>query len=91
MQVITTTATAPKTHGAVLKPSISHFDSLPASGLVDDKTVASVLSCSRNTVWRKSRFGEGGFPKPIKVGPKTTRWQVGAIRAYLASLQPAAA
>jgi len=77
---------APKVHGATIKPSISNFDSLPASGFVDDKTVASVLGCSRNTVWRKARYGEGGFPKPVKVGPKSTRWQVGAIRAFIDSL-----
>ncbi|MER2555656.1 MAG: AlpA family phage regulatory protein [Thauera sp.] len=71
---------------APLKSSIVNFDSLPASGLVDDKTIAGVLGCSRNTVWRKARTEEGGFPKPIKVGPKTTRWRVGAIRAYLASM-----
>ena len=69
---------------STLKPSVSHFDSLPASGLVDDKTVAGVLGCSRNTVWRKAKAGD--IPSPVKVGPKTTRWQVGAIRGYLASL-----
>ncbi|MCV2218902.1 helix-turn-helix transcriptional regulator [Thauera sp. Sel9] len=69
---------------ATLKPSVSHFDNLPASGLVDDKTVAGVLGCSRNTIWRKAKAGD--LPSPVKVGPKTTRWQVGAIREYLASL-----
>lgn len=74
------------TNYSPLKPSVVNFDNLPASGLVDDKTIAGVLGCSRNTVWRKARTAEGGFPKPIKVGPKTTRWQVGAIRIYLASM-----
>lgn len=80
----THTAAALKTHSATIKPSIINFDSLPDSALVDDKTVAVVTGQSRNTVWRKAKAGT--LPAPIKVGPKTTRWRVGAIRAYLASL-----
>lgn len=73
-----------KTHSASIKPSIINFDSLPNSALVDDKTVAVVTGQSRNTVWRKSKAGT--LPAPIKVGPKTTRWKVGEIRAYIARL-----
>lgn len=70
-----------------LKSSIVNFDSLPDSAMVDDKTFAVVIGQSRNTVWRKSKAGI--LPAPIKVGPKTTRWRVGAIRAYLASMTAA--
>ena len=28
----------------------------------------------------------GKYPSPIKTGPRSTRWKVGAIRAYIASL-----
>lgn len=84
MQTVITTAPLPKTHGAILKPSISHFDSLPDSAHIDDKAVAVLTGWHRNTVWRKAKARE--LLPPIKVGPKSTRWQVGAIREYLASL-----
>lgn len=77
-------AAALKNYSATIKPSIINFDNLPDSALVDDKTVAVVTGQSRNTVWRKAKAGT--LPAPIKVGPKTTRWKVGAIRAYLESL-----
>jgi len=60
---------------------------MPDSALVDVETVAVVTGQSQNSVWRKSKAGT--LPAPVKVGPKTTRWQVGAIRAYLASLTAA--
>ncbi|MFT3759324.1 helix-turn-helix transcriptional regulator [Thauera sp.] len=68
----------------ITKPSVFSFDSLPSSAMVDDETFAVVLGCHRNTIWRKAKAGD--LPKPIKTGPRSTRWQVGAIREYLASL-----
>lgn len=79
-----TTALMLKTHGAILKPSLSGFDALPNSAFVDVATVAALLGCSRNTVWRKAKAGT--LASPIKTGPNSTRWKVGAIRDYLAAL-----
>jgi predicted DNA-binding transcriptional regulator AlpA len=86
MQVVTNPTPMLRRHGATIRPALANFDVLPDSALVDDKTFAGVLGCSRNTIWRRARTEEGSFPKPIKVGPKTTRWQVGAIRGYLAGI-----
>ena len=67
---------------------IRTFDALPDSALISDRTVAALLESSRATVWRWTR--EGRIPKPVKLGPNLTRWQVGPLRAALAKLTEAA-
>lgn len=84
-----TKPTAKKSYGAHRFPGLTSFDTLPDSALVDGRVAAQVLCCSYNHVFRLSR--EGRLAKPIKTGLRSTRWQVGAIRAYLSSLQQAAA
>lgn len=66
----------------------AQFDSWPDSTLVDDKTVADVFGCSRNTVWRRAKAG-GIWPKAIKVSDQQTRFRVGDIRKALAALDAA--
>ena len=86
----TQTNAAPEAPCAHVSPALAKFDYLPNSALVDGRTVAQVLCCSYQHVFRLSR--EGRLAKPLKTGPCSTRWQVGAIRAYLESLKhPAAA
>lgn len=80
----TSSNTTPTTHGARINPSLANFPSLPAEALIDVKTVAVLIGRSANTVWRMARAGT--LPAPIKVGPNSTRWKVGAIRVYLASI-----
>lgn len=63
---------------------LSNWDSLPDSAMVDVKTVAGVLGRSPSSIWRDARLGT--LPRPIKVGPACTRWNVGAIRRHLAAL-----
>lgn len=64
---------------------LAEFDSLPDSALVDDRIVAGVFGCSRNTVWRRGKAG-GIWPRPIKVSEQQTRFRVGDIRKTLAAL-----
>lgn len=64
---------------------LSKFDTWPDSALVDDKIVAGVFGCSRNTVWRRAKAG-GIWPRPIKVSDQQTRFRVGDIRKALAAL-----
>lgn len=71
-------------HAARVNPSLVNFAVLPPEALVDVKTVAALIGCSENTVWRKARTGI--LPRGIKISEASTRWQVGAIRKYLASL-----
>lgn len=67
---------------------LAKFDSWPDSALVDDKTVADVLGCSRNTVWRRAKAG-GIWPRPIKVSDQQTRFRVGDVRKALDALSAA--
>ncbi|CAJ0849554.1 helix-turn-helix transcriptional regulator [Ralstonia flatus] len=60
---------------------LARFDDLPNSANVDCKTVAALLSCTRTTVWRRSKAGL--LPKPRKFG-SSARWNVGELRAVLA-------
>lgn len=56
------------------------FDSLPESALVPASVVVRVLGISRSGLWLGVK--EGRIPAPVKLGEKTTRFQVGAIRAF---------
>ncbi len=45
--------------------------------------VLAVFPVSRNTWF--AGIATGKYPKPIKLGPKTSTWRVGAIRQLLTS------
>jgi predicted DNA-binding transcriptional regulator AlpA len=66
-----------------MKPDISHFDQLPNSAMVTVKTFSAVLDAGDSTVWRRAK-NEPTFPQPIRLGSKCTRFNVGAIRAFIA-------
>jgi len=63
------------------------FDRLPDAANVDVRVVAAVIGSHPATVWR--RVKEGVFPAPKKFGPMSTRWNVGELRQFLASLNAA--
>lgn len=73
---------------ATPSPALERFDSLPDSAMVDVKTVAAILSRSETSIWRDARNDK--MPRPLKVGPASTRWNVGAIRRHLAALEVSA-
>ena len=54
---------------------------LPPEGFVRLPQVTYVLGISRSTLWDGIR--EGKFPKPIKLGSRTTVWNVEDIRAFI--------
>lgn len=51
---------------------------LPSEGFVRLETVLSVFPVSRSAWWAGVR--DGRFPKPIKLGPRTTAWHVADVR-----------
>lgn len=61
--------------------SLKYFDELPAAGFVRLPVVAALFACSKPTVWRRVRAGL--IPKPRKLGPRVTGWQVGELRQAL--------
>lgn len=71
-----------------LPPSLTNFDELPDTAMVDVRTVSTLIGRGRSTIWRDVELGR--FPAPVKMGPACTRWNVGAIRRHLAALGGAA-
>lgn len=63
--------------------ALTNFDELPDSAFVSIKVVASHHSISRATIWRQVR--DGILPAPHKLGKRSSRWQVGELRAALAA------
>lgn len=65
-----------------LHSSLASFESLPSSAFVQLRVVCTLFCCSPATVWRRVRSGE--LVAPHRIGARTTRWQVGELRAALA-------
>ncbi|KAB2313477.1 AlpA family phage regulatory protein [Betaproteobacteria bacterium SCN2] len=57
---------------------------LPATGYASAKTLAAALEVSVTQVWRMSN--SGSLPKPVKLGPATTRWNLSEVHETLAKL-----
>lgn len=79
-------ATTPVTQSTTeLKPhpNVSHFDTLPNAALISIKALAAVNGQGVSTLWRHCKQ-DPDFPKPIRLSPGCTRFNVGEIRAYLA-------
>ena len=55
---------------------------MEASQLIRVPTVAAMLSVSRSTVWRWSKF-KPEFPRPIKISTGVTAGKLDEIQAWL--------
>jgi prophage regulatory protein len=57
--------------------------------LLDVKELAANLGICARSCWRLSALAESGhgrFPRPVRIGPKTIRWRLADVEAYLAGL-----
>jgi predicted DNA-binding transcriptional regulator AlpA len=57
--------------------------------LLDVREVAGLLRMHPRSIWRLTAMaeaGQGNFPKPLRIGPKTVRWRLSDVQAYLAAL-----
>jgi predicted DNA-binding transcriptional regulator AlpA len=63
--------------------ALKNFDSLPDSANVRQPVVESLYACSSASIWRGVHAGR--IPKPRKLSPRTTCWNVGELRAALAT------
>jgi predicted DNA-binding transcriptional regulator AlpA len=68
--------------------ALADFDRLPDSAFVRLPTVSNLFACHPCTVWRRVKGGT--LPRPVKLGPQSTAWRVGDLRAALAALAEAA-
>ena len=53
------------------------------------RQLAAMLGVHERTCWRLAAMAEGGqgdFPRPLRIGPKTVRWRLADVEAYLAAL-----
>ena len=53
------------------------------------KQLAAMLGIHERTCWRLAAMaeaGQGDFPRPLRIGPKTVRWRLADVEAYLAAL-----
>lgn len=71
---------------AATRKTPENFDTLPASAMVSAADLSGLFGVSLNTIWRWARPKDGRLPAPIRVGPNTTRWNVGSVRETLAKL-----
>ena len=56
-------------------------DQLPLSGFMRLPQVLQLIPVSKSAWWQGCR--DGRFPKPVKLGPKTTVWRVEDIVALI--------
>jgi len=73
----------PSPKGAVCSrfDHLTSFDGLPDNALVDVHTITALAKRSRASLWRDVRAGR--LPQPVAIGPRTRRWRVADVRAYL--------
>jgi predicted DNA-binding transcriptional regulator AlpA len=57
---------------------------LPETGFLRLPQVLKVFPISKSSWWAGVKAGQ--YPKPVKLGPKTTAWRVEDIRALIANL-----
>lgn len=63
------------------------MNNLPAEGflrlnqIIGNKDAPAIIPVSRSSWWAGVR--EGRFPKPVKLGKRTTAWRVTDIRALI--------
>ena len=66
---------------------MSNHKSLPESGFVRLPAILAPVGpipVGKSTWWQGIK--DGRFPKPVKLGPKTTAWRVEDIRELIARL-----
>lgn len=57
--------------------------------LLTVKERADMLGVHERTCWRLAAMaeaGQGDFPRPLRIGPKTIRWRLADVEEYLGVL-----
>ena len=63
---------------------MQHNNTMPETGYIRVKEVLRYIPVSKSTWW--SGVKSGRYPKPVKLGPRTTAWRVQDIRNYIESV-----
>ncbi len=72
------------TNSNIIPDNLSQFDQLPDCAFVRQPAVQKLFACSAATVWRY--VATCRIPKPRKLSHRVTVWNVGQLRAVLASV-----
>ena len=62
----------------------SNINRLPEIGYIRVKEVLRYIPVSKSTWWAGVKSGR--YPKPVKLGPRTTAWDVQDIRNFIANV-----
>jgi predicted DNA-binding transcriptional regulator AlpA len=65
------------------KPTLTP-GTIPSTGYLRIRQILSIFPICSSTWWDGCK--EGRFPRPIKLGPRTTVWKAEDIRAFIDSL-----
>ena len=57
---------------------------IPSCGFVRLSPVIALIPISKSAWWEGCRTGR--YPKPVKLGPRTTVWRVEDIKAFIESV-----
>lgn len=64
---------------------MSHVQpTLPATGFLRLSQVLALIPVGKSSWWRGCKSGR--YPKPVKLGPRTTAWKAENIAALVATL-----
>lgn len=69
----------------IISDALKFFDVLPDSASVRQPVVQALYACSAASVWRGVKAGR--IPKPRKLSPRTTCWNVGELRQALIAVR----
>lgn len=58
-----------------------HQSSIPTIGFLRLPQILAIIPISKSAWWEGCRTGR--FPKPIKLGPRTTVWRAEEIAAFI--------
>ncbi|MBL0320177.1 MAG: AlpA family phage regulatory protein [Alphaproteobacteria bacterium] len=60
---------------------MNHFSELPETGFLRVRDILKFIPVGKSTWWEGVKSGR--FPKPVKLGPRTTAWRVEDIREFI--------
>lgn len=63
------------------KPKSKETYTMPAEGFIRAAQFAQVLSISESTL--RQWVADGDVPKPVRLGPKASAWNVQLVRAWI--------
>lgn len=56
---------------------------IPATGFLRLPQIMELFPISKSAWWQGCRTGR--YPKPVKIGPRTTVWRAEEVRAFIES------